>query len=554
MLLASRPASNLISSVYRRDEEIIGLGAVFRSKAQRTYHYSICDLVSTSPAWQLHLLIAKLKALRLPLALVACLALRATASQSGVETRAESIFDLPTCAIQCIVQLAPEFPCLLQASSCYCSDVKLSTVVDKCVLGSCTVKESLTAKRISAKACGVPERDREAVIPICGVTGASIAFSTYILRMILKLPCFGEPMHADDWAITVAMVFGIPLGVITVPLANAGLGKDMWNIPFDKITYILKLYYVQEVNYLVTMSVTKVSILFFYLRIFPSHKFKMACYVVMGITIGYGIAFVSAALFQCNPVQLAWYRWAAEHEDYRCSNINLIAWTSAAVEIILDVVVITLPTKQLMGLALSLKKKIHIALMFGVGFFVTAVSIARLKSLLQFGRSANITWSYVPVSYWSIVECYASIVWACMPALRALLRKVSGDRSGASSAGARNYHTNIGTFSSSNGRAISSSGGGQRALRSSFCPHTRCPLGKGGEVGLEELDMFPLMERGEAGRERGFGSCSTIRSDFQWQDGTSGSGASENIGVTGIQDGHGGASEEFSAGSSKFDL
>ncbi|KKZ68076.1 hypothetical protein EMCG_06288 [[Emmonsia] crescens] len=366
--------------------------------------------------------------------------------------------------------------------------------------------------------CGHPERDRTAVVSICGVTGAAIAFATFMLRMISKLPYFSGQFHADDWAITVAMAFGIPLGVLSVPLANAGLGKDMWNVPFDNINYILKVYYVQEVMYFVTMNVTKVSILFFYLRIFPSHKFKIACYVVMGITVAYGTALVLAALFQCNPIHLAWEHWDGEHESYKCSNINLIGWISAAVNIVLDVIIIALPIKQLLGLALSVKKKIHILFMFGVGFFVTIVSIIRLKSLLQFGNSRNITWDHVPVGYWSTIEGHASILCACMPAIRALLRKMFpklfGDRSRASSHGTRNVRINVVKFSSSNGKVFSSRGRGGHSRHSSLSPHARSSPGKGGGVASLESDIFPLVEMGEAGPGNGFGSYTTIRSDY----------------------------------------
>ncbi|OJD24768.1 hypothetical protein ACJ73_03866 [Blastomyces percursus] len=388
--------------------------------------------------------------------------------------------------------------------------------VENCVLGHCTFKEALTAKRISENLCGHSKRDRTSSVSICGVTGLAVAFTAFILRMISKVPYFGGQFHADDWTITIAMVFGIPLGVLSVPLSNAGLGKDMWNVPFDKITYILKVYYVQEVMYFVTMNVTKVSILFFYLRIFPSHKFKIACYVVMGITIAYGTALVFAALFQCNPVHLAWEHWDGEHTNYKCSNINLIGWLSAAINIVLDIVIITLPVKQLLGLSLSVKKKIHILLMFGVGFFVTIVSIIRLKSLLQFGNSHNITWDHVPVGYWSTIEGHASILCACMPAIRALLRKlfptVFGDRTGASSSGTRNIRTN--KLSSSNVKIFSSQGNAPHSPLSPRAPHARSSLGKGGGTASLESDIFPLVERGEAGPGRGFGSYTIVKSGY----------------------------------------
>ncbi|PGH01028.1 hypothetical protein GX51_05464 [Blastomyces parvus] len=458
---------------------------------------------------------ANLKEFQFLLALAAGLASLATAA--GVEARADSIADLPTCATKCFPELALEFPCLLQDPTCVCSNANLAVAIENCALGRCTIKEALTAKRISENLCGHPERDRTSLISISGVVGAAVAFAAFILRMITKVPYFGGQFHADDWAIAVAMVFGIPLGVLSVPLANAGLGKDMWNVPFDKITYILKIYYVQEVMYFATMNVTKVSILFFYLRIFPSHRFKISCYVVMGITIAYGTAVVLAALFQCTPVHLAWEHWDGEHTNYRCSNINLIGWLSAAINIVLDVVIIVMPVKQLLRLALSVKKKIHILLMFGVGFFVTIVSIIRLKSFLQFGNSHNITWDHVPVGYWSTIEGHASILCACMPAIRALLRKlfphVFGDRTGASSNGTRNIRTN--KHGSGNVQAFYSQGDGPQSPRSPRSPHAISSLGKVGATRSVESDVFPLVERGDVGPGHGFGSYTIVKSGYE---------------------------------------
>jgi hypothetical protein len=61
--------------------------------------------------------------------------------------------------------------------------------------------------------------------------------------------------------------------------------------------------------------------------------------------------------------------------------------------------------------------------MFGVGFFVTVVSIIRLRVLLSFGTSYNLTWDYTSVGYWSTVELHTSVCCACMPAIRNLFRK-----------------------------------------------------------------------------------------------------------------------------------
>ncbi|THX58491.1 hypothetical protein D6D08_09052 [Aureobasidium pullulans] len=52
--------------------------------------------------------------------------------------------------------------------------------------------------------------------------------------------------------------------------------------------------------------------------------------------------------------------------------------------------------------------------------YVTIVSILRLKFLIQFAHTDNVTWDYLPVGYWSAVETHVGIIVACAPAIRSL--------------------------------------------------------------------------------------------------------------------------------------
>ena len=77
----------------------------------------------------------------------------------------------------------------------------------------------------------------------------------------------------------------------------------------------------------------------------------------------YGIAFVTATALQCIPIRNARERWDGEHPG-QCFNLNADAWVSAAVNIILDLVVIVLPMRELSKLAMSRPRKFGIMLMF----------------------------------------------------------------------------------------------------------------------------------------------------------------------------------------------
>jgi hypothetical protein len=116
------------------------------------------------------------------------------------------------------------------------------------------------------------------------------------------------------------------------------------------------------------MTWTKLSIQLFYLRIFPKRNFRIAVYVMMGLTFAYGIAFIFGFVFQCKPVSMAWENWDKSHRNATCHKVNLFGWLSGAINIILDIITIALPLRELSKLVLSRKKKIHIILMFSVGF------------------------------------------------------------------------------------------------------------------------------------------------------------------------------------------
>jgi hypothetical protein len=86
----------------------------------------------------------------------------------------------------------------------------------------------------------------------------------------------------------------------------------------------------------------------------------------MAGSVIYGTTFVLLSVFQCIPVQAAWTRWDGTVKA-RCNDVNALGWTSAAVNITLDVIILILPLPELARLAMSWKRKIHILLMFCLG-------------------------------------------------------------------------------------------------------------------------------------------------------------------------------------------
>ncbi|GAB1212505.1 hypothetical protein ATERTT37_001644 [Aspergillus terreus] len=188
-----------------------------------------------------------------------------------------------------------------------------------------------THQNVTSQACHAPIRDRTKAVSITGVAGGAIALLAYILRMIARLPCMGGKLGLDDWTMTATI-----------------------------------LYFWDELIYLSILPLTKISILCFYLRVFPRKEFRIATYVVIALNVGYLISFVLISVFQCSPLRGAWEHWDGSG-DYKCNNINAQGWCAAIFNMILDIIVMALPLRELYQLNLSIRKKLYVMCMFSLG-------------------------------------------------------------------------------------------------------------------------------------------------------------------------------------------
>jgi len=118
--------------------------------------------------------------------------------------------------------------------------------------------------------------------------------------------------------------------------------------------------------YLSILPLTHISICCFYLRIFPDRQFRTITYTVIGLNVGYLIAFVLISVFQCRPLDGAWLHWDGEG-NYQCNHINAQGWAAAIINMILDITVMALPLRQLYHLNLSVKRKVYVMCMFSLG-------------------------------------------------------------------------------------------------------------------------------------------------------------------------------------------
>ncbi|KAF6806803.1 CFEM domain-containing protein [Colletotrichum sojae] len=229
----------------------------------------------------------------------------------------------------------------------------------------------------------------------------------------------------DDWVITVTYVLYIVWFSIGHHIFQQAFGMDIWWTDPDTLTWALKLFYIDAPIYLVLLGLTKVSILCFYLRLFPYERFCRLCYVLLAIVITSTVAWVILAIVQCRPISYNWEGWKGDFEGpVKCVNLNVLFWTTSAVSITLDTIILIMPMPLLVKVKSTPRRKVAIISMFSLGIVIIIASCLRLRFNIMYGESVNITWDYVDLLIWTGVEVATSIAVTSLPSIRLMLHRL----------------------------------------------------------------------------------------------------------------------------------
>lgn len=185
-------------------------------------------------------------------------------------------------------------------------------------------------------------------------------------RFASKYTTHGE-FGYDDYTIGITLLSGIPSTVMTIHgLTSNGLGRDIWTVFPEQITNFIHVFYVMEILYFGQLALLKLSLLFFYQRIFPGPGIRKLLWASIFFDILWGVVFVFVGTFQCQPISHYWKSWDGEHKG-KCFDVNAMAWGNAGISIILDGWMLALPMSQIIHLKLHWRKKLGVAAMFMVG-------------------------------------------------------------------------------------------------------------------------------------------------------------------------------------------
>ncbi|OAR02776.1 hypothetical protein LLEC1_02919 [Akanthomyces lecanii] len=233
-----------------------------------------------------------------------------------------------------------------------------------------------------------------------------------------------EKLTLDDYLIVGALMLHISCTTVNVEgLAGHGLGKDIWTLSPEGLKTFLLYFYVIENHFFLEITLAKLSLLLFYLNVFPDKFIRRLIWGTALFIFLLGVASTFVIIFQCLPVTYFWTQYDG-HSTGKCLNIKAFAWCNAALNIATDIWMLGIPLSQIRKLKLHWKKKLVASIMFLTGLFVTVAAILRMQSLVHFADSTNATWDQLVVCFWCTIEVNVGIICTCLPTFRLILLRL----------------------------------------------------------------------------------------------------------------------------------
>ncbi|KAK3693382.1 hypothetical protein B0T22DRAFT_449692 [Podospora appendiculata] len=287
-------------------------------------------------------------------------------------------------------------------------------------------------------------------LPVLPIVTAHLAINTIItflgvglaaLRIIARFKS-GANLWWDDYLVLAALPQGLGMLIISGLWSDMGVGYPATET-MANILPILKLLISYELIFCTAISTIKLSILFFYLRVFVNQGLRLATKLAMLFVGLWSTGNFLQVFLLCRP-------FAASYDPRvkgTCGNQIASFIAIGAFNIVTDVLILTLPLPTVWALKMSTGTKIGLTCVFLFGLIVSVISIIRIVVLTQLDLT-NLTGTMIWADFWSCMEINLAIICVSLPMLGTLFSRCTSRRGASKLPGPSNsdgYGSNSGS-------------------------------------------------------------------------------------------------------------
>ncbi|KFY73513.1 hypothetical protein V499_06413 [Pseudogymnoascus sp. VKM F-103] len=316
---------------------------------------------------------------------------------------------IPACTQECGVKVLIPANCpLTDLANCLCTNTTLQSTFALCVVGSCGLADQAKSSTLmQTEICnGVPKESRSREIIRDVIIISAFTFVIIGLRFYSRALVTSQ-LWWDDWTIAFAAIIMIPMTVIPIFNATRGFGEHFWDVPPQNLELLEKVLYNSESHSISTNTylppVTALLHLPNPLRRRPSPRQILHPLPLPPRLPNPKIPSRRQNLHSLDDLP---------HPRLRAGG-NL-AMRARAVGVG--------PLDQGAVYELAGVRTCHCApANDGWDYSACITSMIRLKYLVAYGTSVDVTYGAVDVILWSVLEDYVAVICASLMCLRPLI-------------------------------------------------------------------------------------------------------------------------------------
>ncbi|KAL8735269.1 MAG: hypothetical protein Q9181_002881 [Wetmoreana brouardii] len=231
----------------------------------------------------------------------------------------------------------------------------------------------------------------------------------------------------NDYMIFIGLGATLTIAIATVvSVVAGGNGLHKERLTSSEIRVFWKAMFVGILAWPIAQSATKISILLFYIHLFPTKRLCIAAYTLIAVVSAWGIEHILVSLFLCRPIS---YNWDGSIDGH-CGDVSANCLAAEGINTLTDILILILPMPTIWRLHVPLHSKFILSLIFGLGFFICIISIIRFRSLFDYTTAPMMeskvynsdgTHDNKLQSLYTVLESSLGVICACLVFLKPIL-------------------------------------------------------------------------------------------------------------------------------------
>ncbi|KAI0976147.1 hypothetical protein F4678DRAFT_456469 [Xylaria arbuscula] len=221
-----------------------------------------------------------------------------------------------------------------------------------------------------------------------------------------------------------AKAFGWDDGFMVGATTQHGFGMHKQFVSADDLWKYGAANFAQTIINLLGLGLLKISLCLSLHRLSRSKVFHYILWGTIAFVSIYTIfAFLTLFLY-CQPLSGFWDLTS----DAKCYSITLFirfALANTALSIFTDILLASLPIPVIWQLQLKRKIRVYLIIMLGLGWGAVGIGIVKAINQIRYNPFGDITYE-ISVPTWAFIQLNVSIIAACAPQLKKVLRPILG--------------------------------------------------------------------------------------------------------------------------------